>query len=210
MKRFFLSFLAAVYCLFITPVYGDEARGAAHSLQETLKTLDAKLYWDSFFQSGIFSMDGHNLAFQTGVPGEYDYVLYDHNELIRLPLPYIENGKIKFPAEFVSGVRRAFEDSKRNDESHFKIAAIMVDPGHGGKDTGATGMHNINGKKIELIEKNITLNVANELWKRLKSAFPSKKILITRTGDTYPTLQTRVAMANSVELKDNEAIIYIA
>ena len=33
---------------------------------------------------------------------------------------------------------------------------------------------------------------------------------MTRTGDTYPTLEERVNMANNVKLADNEAIIYIS
>jgi N-acetylmuramoyl-L-alanine amidase len=44
----------------------------------------------------------------------------------------------------------------------------------------------------------------------LSAAYPDKRILLTRTGDTYPTLDDRVAIANSVPLRENEAVIYIS
>ena len=44
----------------------------------------------------------------------------------------------------------------------------------------------------------------------LRTAYPDKKILLTRSGDTYPSLEDRVEMANGVPLKKNEAILYIS
>jgi N-acetylmuramoyl-L-alanine amidase len=97
-----------------------------------------------------------------------------------------------------------------DDKTRFRIAAIIIDPGHGGKDPGAVGEHRINGKSFKSVEKEITLNVSKNLQTLLKSAYPDKRILMTRTGDTYPTLEERVAIANAVPLKQNEAIIYIS
>ncbi|MDR1058622.1 MAG: N-acetylmuramoyl-L-alanine amidase, partial [Treponema sp.] len=101
---------------------------------------------------------------------------------------------------------RSFEE----DQSRFRIAAIIVDPGHGGKDTGAVGNFVIAGKPFKSVEKDITLRTAKLLHARLSAAFPGKRILLTREGDTYPTLENRVALANSVRLKDNEAVIFIS
>ncbi|OCA88374.1 N-acetylmuramoyl-L-alanine amidase [Bacillus sp. FJAT-27225] len=63
---------------------------------------------------------------------------------------------------------------------------IMIDPGHGGTDPGASG----NG----LVEKEIVLDVANKLNSRLNDSL--SKILMTRTEDSFPSLSERVAQAN--------------
>jgi N-acetylmuramoyl-L-alanine amidase len=190
------------------PLGADDGR--AKNLRETLDMLGARLYWDSLMQSGMFSVEGHNAAFQTGIAGGRDYVLYDNRELLELPVPFMHDGNLQFPEEFVVSLKQAFENSRADDASKYRIAAIMIDPGHGGKDTGASGTHKIGGKTTTLLEKDITLAVSKELYSKLKVSFPDKKILISRTGDTYPTLHDRVAMANSVKLNENEAIIYIS
>jgi N-acetylmuramoyl-L-alanine amidase len=59
-------------------------------------------------------------------------------------------------------------------------------------------------------EKDITLSVSQKLAAKLKSAYPDKKILMTRTNDTFPSLEDRAQLANKVHLKDNEAVIYIS
>ena len=60
------------------------------------------------------------------------------------------------------------------------------------------------------MEKDVTLTVSKKLAALLRDAYPGKKVLLTRTGDTYPSLEDRVIIANTVPLKDNEAIIYIS
>lgn len=59
---------------------------------------------------------------------------------------------------------------------------IVLDPGHGGKDPGA-----VNGSYTE---KAITLKVGTLVKQKLEAA--GAKVFMTRTGDTYPTLQDRV------------------
>ncbi|MEC1377420.1 N-acetylmuramoyl-L-alanine amidase [Heyndrickxia oleronia] len=59
---------------------------------------------------------------------------------------------------------------------------ITIDAGHGGKDPGSSG----NG----LVEKDITLAVSLKVQKKLEAA--GIKVVMTRTGDTYPTLQQRI------------------
>lgn len=67
--------------------------------------------------------------------------------------------------------------------SAVKNRIIVLDPGHGGKDPGA-----VNGSHTE---KAIVLNVTNLVRAKLEAA--GAKVLMTRTGDTYPTLPQRVA-----------------
>ena len=63
------------------------------------------------------------------------------------------------------------------------VRTIMIDAGHGGKDTGAIG---INKKR----EKEITLAIAQKLRRKLRKL--GYKVYLTRSGDTYPSLEQRV------------------
>lgn len=69
---------------------------------------------------------------------------------------------------------------------------IVIDPGHGGKDSGAVGVHGIK-------EKDVVLGVAKailELNERLKSPFD---IYLTRYGDTLVSLSDRAKLAKSLK-----------
>jgi N-acetylmuramoyl-L-alanine amidase len=134
----------------------------------------------------------------------------DNREILTLPVPYVEKGLLRFPEIFVSSLRATLDQSLLEDQFRYRIAAIIVDPGHGGKDTGAIGTHTIGGKTLQIVEKDITLMVSKELHARLSAAYPDKRVLLTREGDTYPTLEDRVAIANAVPLKENEAIIFVS
>ena len=190
----------------------------SYSIDETLKELGAVLSWDPFFASGVLNRGENRLKFYSGLPGERGPALFDGREILNVPLPYIEGGALRFPETFVTAAGLKLRQSSvspvspgpPNNEGHFRIAAIIIDPGHGGKDPGAEGTHTIGGKTVRLQEKNITLSVSKKLAALLGTAYPGKKILLTRTGDTFPTLESRVNIANTVPLKDNEAIIYIS
>ena len=83
-----------------------------------------------------------------------------------------------------------------NAQKHRDII-VVIDPGHGGKDPGATG---IGGTK----EKNIVLAISKFLQKDI-NAQPGFRAVLTRTGDYYLTLRQRLAIAR----KDN-ADMFIA
>jgi N-acetylmuramoyl-L-alanine amidase len=184
--------------------------------EEALKTLEspelgrAELRWDPFFHSGFLSSGGHYAAFVSGDPGETGPVLFNNREILSLPLPFMEQGTLRFPETFVSVTKEVFDRYARDAHSRLRIAAVIVDPGHGGRDSGAIGEHIIGGKPFKSVEKDIVLKVSHLLHRRLAAAFPDKRILLTREGDTFPSLEQRVDLANAVPLKDNEAIIYIS
>lgn len=64
---------------------------------------------------------------------------------------------------------------------------VMIDAGHGGKDPGAPN-------RWGPPEKDINLDTALRLQKRL--AGWGARVLMTRTGDSFPSLDQRVAAAN--------------
>ncbi len=69
---------------------------------------------------------------------------------------------------------------------------VVIDPGHGGKDTGSQAIRD--GVEI-LNEKDINLDVATRLNRMLKAAGVSTYML--REGDTTITLYERPALANA-------------
>lgn len=69
-----------------------------------------------------------------------------------------------------------------------KIGRIVIDPGHGGHDTGTIGP---NGLK----EKTLVLDVALRLGKLLQTRLGAD-VVYTRKDDTFIPLETRTAIAN--------------
>jgi N-acetylmuramoyl-L-alanine amidase len=179
-------------------------------LDETLFRLQAGLRWDPFFQSGAIIRGRHSAAFRAGAEGQSLPALVDGRLVLDLPAPWLEGGVLRFPEGFYNGVQAAFTEILRDEAERFRIAAIVIDPGHGGRDPGAIGRHKTGGKSFTIQEKDVNLAVSLELYSRLVSAFPDKRVLLTRSGDTFPSLDDRVNLAHSVTLADNEAIIFIS
>jgi N-acetylmuramoyl-L-alanine amidase len=69
-----------------------------------------------------------------------------------------------------------------------KIGKIVLDPGHGGHDTGTIGP-----KGLE--EKDLVLDVSHRLGKLLTTRLGAE-VIYTRTDDTFIPLETRTAIAN--------------
>lgn len=69
------------------------------------------------------------------------------------------------------------------------IKTIIVDAGHGGKEPGAKGDYSF--------EKDICLDIALKLGKKMEQEFPDIKILYTRTTDVYPEIKARADFANA-------------
>jgi len=70
-----------------------------------------------------------------------------------------------------------------------RLWTVVIDPGHGGKDPGAKGVTGAD-------EKDITLAIARLLAERL-SEDPQIRAVLTRTDDSYVSLEQRTAIANA-------------
>lgn len=70
---------------------------------------------------------------------------------------------------------------------------IVIDPGHGGKDTGAIGTNNIQ-------EKDVVLRIANEILRLNKTLLnDSFEVYSTRYNDTLISLSERGRLSNALE-----------
>ena len=74
------------------------------------------------------------------------------------------------------------------------LRTVVIDPGHGGKDPGALGMHKAS---TGYHEKDIVLSISLLLGKKIEEAFPEVKVMYTRTTDVFVTRNDRAKMANT-------------
>ena len=124
------------------------------------------------------------------------------------PPPDAENAEEGAPAEErpatgkssgsapAAGAGSVAQPTHRGDRSltrtlGLKIGKIMIDPGHGGHDTGTIG-------PTGLQEKDLTLDVAQRLGKLIEQKLGAE-VVYTRTDDTFVPLEERTAMANQAK-----------
>jgi len=174
------------------------------SLSEVAARLSAELFWDPLSGAVTLSRNGHLVNFRSGD----QLVLFDYHELALLDPPRQGSAGVFLTPAFVSRLESFFDTLP--PPVSYRVGAILIDPGHGGTDPGSVDKVTLNGRTQDIREKDIALKVSTMLYQRLVRKFPDKKILMTRTGDTYPSLEDRVEMANSVQLSEHEAIIYIS
>jgi N-acetylmuramoyl-L-alanine amidase len=86
---------------------------------------------------------------------------------------------------------------KINHEDDYKIHTVIIDPGHGGKDSGALG-------KISK-EKDIVLAIGLKLGKIIEENLIDVKVVYTRKTDEFIPLYQRAEIAN-----ENKADLFIS
>ena len=86
-------------------------------------------------------------------------------------------------------VNPLFADDKKKKNN--KIRTIVIDPGHGGKDSGTMGT-----KRYPQYEKHIALDISLKLGNYIKDAFPDIEIIYTRKTDNFLELWERTELAN--------------
>lgn len=97
----------------------------------------------------------------------------------------LKNGTTGFVAGWIvslSGSGPQIE--KPGADGYLKNKTIVIDPGHGGQDTGTTGARGT-------LEKKLTLRTANLLYDKLKAS--GANIILTRNSDSYISLPSRVS-----------------
>lgn len=74
-----------------------------------------------------------------------------------------------------------------------RLSTVVIDPGHGGKDSGAVS------RDKKSYEKTFVLDIANTLAGKIRSGCPDVKVVMTRSDDRYVTLGGRADLANKEE-----------
>ena len=173
------------------------------SLMDSAKEKGITLYWDSLAETGMLEKNGHQITFRK----DEQIVVLDSVHISLTDSPELKNNKIYVSKKFMDDAEILF---KENNSTMYKVGAILIDAGHGGKDPGALKTYKINGKNVTIQEKDINLKVAKLLGERLRTAYPDKQIILTRDKDVFLTLQERTEIANNVKVKENEAVLFIS
>ena len=108
---------------------------------------------------------------------------------VKKPQPSTHNHRTRSASPFM----REAQPTADGDRSliralGLRIGKIVIDPGHGGHDTGTIGP---NG----LLEKDLVLDVSKRLGKLLEARLGAE-VVFTRRDDTFIPLETRTAIAN--------------
>jgi len=180
--------------------------GADTDIFSFARTISGKVIWDSRTGTGQLATSRYVYTFIPGVP----WIVTDKGDKLGQEAVYLKNGMVMIPDSLVNAISSYQRVSVKKDTSGHRVAAIFLDPGHGGKDPGAIGTHKNKGRTFRVMEKSAVLEVGKNLRSKLVTTYPDKKILMSRTGDTYPTLDDRVKMANRVKLGPNETILFVS
>lgn len=172
-------------------------------LLEKAKTSGMTIYWDSLSESGMIEKNGHQISFRNGE----QLVLLDGIAMMITEAPEIKDSNVYVSKKFLDDSEQFFN---QKSEVPFKVGAILIDAGHGGKDPGALKTYTVGGKAVTIREKDINLKVAKMLAEKLKSAYPQKQIILTRNTDKFLQLSERTDIANNVKVGENEAILFIS
>jgi N-acetylmuramoyl-L-alanine amidase len=181
-------------------------------LQGVLDLYKATLQWNPETETGFLDLSGEGLGeqgdriiFSVGSP----WMVVNYREKIRTQGVQRSKGDLLFPSETLEALNRYFE-ARTLRRIAPRVAAILIDPGHGGKDSGAIGYHKDKDGELRLLEKDVVLDVSKRLYQLLVNEYPDKEILLTRIDDTYLKLEERTEIANNVEVGTHQAIIFIS
>ncbi|WP_374054382.1 SH3 domain-containing protein [Rossellomorea sp. FM04394] len=102
----------------------------------------------------------------------------------------LEDGSAGFIAGWVVSIRSGTGENttpSRNRKGGIQDKVIVIDPGHGGRDSGTIGASGT-------LEKLLTLRTGELLAEKLKSA--GAKVVFTRKNDEYLSLPSRVSLSH--------------
>jgi len=177
------------------------------TLDQLLSRTDAVLQWDSAANHGVLRTPRLTLGFFADMP----WITLDYTEYQRSAPVRFDDGELLFPESYLGLLQDAGRDVDMGTIADGRrVAAIFIDPGHGGRDPGAIGKHTVEGSLFEIHEKDVVLDVGMNLYSLLRESYPDRRIGLSRLDDTYLTLEERTNMANEMVMADNEVVLFVS
>ena len=183
---------------------GGSAPHAHVDLLDLAEEVGAVLEWNPMRQMGVLASDHHHVALRVGTP----WVLVDRAKPLFVGEIVRSSGAVLLTAPGADQLRRLL--SRADSAPLHRIGAILIDPGHGGKDPGGGATHQIGGRTVALREKDIVLETSRTLHRLLSARYPDKRVVLSRSDDYYLTLEQRTDLANGLLRETNEAVIFIS
>ncbi|HWP34410.1 MAG TPA: N-acetylmuramoyl-L-alanine amidase, partial [Thermodesulfobacteriota bacterium] len=163
------------------------------SAQEALKAAGLRYSWEPATGRLAFGTGGRAAIVWAGVPS----VSVNRRRVPLSAPPFVLRDELMVPADFADGplaavvgqpVRVVFRGPVPVAPA-YAFTTVVLDPGHGGRDTGAVGPGGT-------LEKDLTLAIARRVRERLRRA-SDLTVLLTRDADVFVPLEARVALANA-------------
>jgi N-acetylmuramoyl-L-alanine amidase len=199
-----------LHCLlpfFLVAAFSVTAFAQEKDLLSIVGDLGAGLEWDPMRDRGVISLGEDRISIGVGLP----MVIINYRLAVAIPAPSRRDGAVWLSADAVAMISKALQQDRfAHTAGHLRIAAVLIDPGHGGEDPGATGTYADGKKTVTIREKDVVLKIGLTLSRMLQKAMPDKDILLTRSDDTYITLEKRADMANSLLEKTKDTVLYIS
>ncbi|MGE8206125.1 SH3 domain-containing protein [Heyndrickxia sp. NPDC080065] len=123
----------------------------------------------------------HSAILARGNSGDTYPIIERKNDWYKIQLA---NGSYAYVASWIVKSTLVTNSNKKVDtQKGIEGKIIIIDPGHGGRDSGTIGF-------LGTLEKNITLKTAKILYEKLLNA--GANVLLTRKDDNYISLPSRV------------------
>jgi len=155
---------------------------------------DKRIYLNIYDEQFIFLTHSMYFSFKNK-SYKYPYPLQIYMGRYYVPIEFVNHNLPELFKDKVTWNRKKLVISKPQDNT---IKTIVLDPGHGGRDPGAVG------KTIKAHEKEINLCVALILKSILEKEM-GVRVLMTRSDDSFVSLQERTKFAN-----ENKADLFIS
>jgi len=172
-------------------------------LEELLRQTGAELRWNPHLGQGLLSGGENTVAFRPGLP----WIVVNGKKIIAAGTIEEAGGRLVFSVEAAGKLIDILGLAARGN---YNLSTILIDPGHGGRDSGAVHNWLVDGMEYPLKEKDIVLEISLRVEEALKRKYPDKTVMLTRDSDVYPSLEERIALANGVELGVQEGMIYLS
>src|SRR5208283_2506147 len=138
---------------------------------------------------GQFTADTARIVFDL-LSADYDFKIFSLEDPSRLIIDIFtkeSNGKKQIPGDIEKPVAPPKPD--KNREASIIRRKIVIDPGHGGHDTGAIG-------PTGLYEKDVVLDIALRVRSIINKEYPAYEVILTRDSDVFIPLPERAKIAD--------------
>ena len=219
LRRTSLLLILALCARFVIPVSaqsdfdgsaaaGDEANAsdtldAWSPVSDLVNQTGAKLRWDPLRQVGTLRQGATYLRFTAG----FSWAILNHQTTLTIEPPRVVGGEVFFSPTTYQQFASVLQPSRADGP---RVAAIVIDPGHGGRDPGAIATHRDAGSSVQVNEKDVVLDVGRMLYTLLSRSMPDRTVVMTRDDDRFLSLEQRTNLANDIEVSPEETIIFIS
>jgi N-acetylmuramoyl-L-alanine amidase len=194
-------------CILVLLLLSGPAMAQDTNLLTLAEDLGAALEWDPLRDTGLIAVGDDRICLGVGM----DCALVNYRVKVGIDPPVRRQGAVWLTKAAVTAIGEAVQkDRLQNAGEHMRVACILIDPGHGGRDAGGVGSYAGAKGKVTLREKDVNLEVSLQLEALLKAGYPDRSIVLTRRDDTFVSLEDRVEIANKLLEKTTETVLYLS